>query len=214
MAADEERVEPEAAPQHERADAGWPADLVAADRDEIGVEGRQIDRRVPDRGRRVDVDQDAGRPGQPDDLVDGLDGPDLVVGPLAVHEGRRVVGVPPEGIGDAVDVDPAVAVDRELLDRGQPAGGVADGRMLDVGAEDDTVRPLSAGTPDGGVDRLGGPGREDHLAGPHAEQAGDLLPGLLDGYPHGPRVVVDPSGVGERAGQPLPQRVDHLRSGR
>jgi hypothetical protein len=113
-----------------------------------------------------------------------------------------------------VGIYPAVAVDRELLDRGQSARGVADGRVLDVGAEDDAVGSFAAGTPDGGVDRLGGPGREDHLAGSHAEQGADLLPGLLDGHPHGPRVVVHPSGIGERTGQPLLQRLDHLRPGR
>ena len=167
---------------------GWSAELVGADRDEVGVEaspGRAA--RCPAGGRRVDVDQHAGRPGQLDDLGHRLDRADLVVGPLAVHQGRRVVGVPAEGVGHRVGVDPAVG--RRPASFSTVASrrrGVADGRVLDRrrrgrrrsgrARQAPQTAALIASVP---------PEVKTTWRGRTPSRAADLLPGLLDGHPHG-----------------------------
>ena len=109
----------------------------------------------------------------------GLQGADLVVAPLHVHQrgvgrGRRpssCVGVDPTGV---VDADDRVA----------PAAGCGRTRRTaecSTAASTTWVRPGSRCAPrHGGGDRLGGAAGEHDLAGRAPSSVGHLLAGLLD----------------------------------
>ena len=97
LAAHEQGIEPAATPDDQRTGAGHPSELVRADADQVGVERGEVHRDVPAGGGGVDVDGDAGLPAQRDHLVHRLERPDLVVGPLAVHQRRARAGNPTAG---------------------------------------------------------------------------------------------------------------------
>ena len=77
------------APDDQGAGPGHPTQRVRAQADQVGIERAEVHRDVPARSGGVDVHGDAGLPAECDHLVDRLEGADLVVGPLAVHQGRR-----------------------------------------------------------------------------------------------------------------------------
>ncbi len=97
---------------------GRAAELVRADAHEVCVERAEIRRHVPARGGRVDVDGHAGLAAQRDHLVDGLQRADLVVGPLAVDEGRARQRRRLESCAQGFDVESA---------RFRPRGSVSTG---------------------------------------------------------------------------------------
>ena len=70
----------------------------------------------------------------------------------------------PESLPEGVDVEPTRAVHADLLDRRDAGRGVADGGVLHGGTEHRRARGGPGRAPDGRVDRLGRPRREDHLA--------------------------------------------------
>ena len=104
---------------------GRAAELVGADRDQVGVEPGQVEVDVAAGRGGVHVDRHPGPPASGHHLGHRLDGAHLVVGPLAVHEGRRVGPCRARASATPVGVDPAPAVDGEELGGGQPRGGVA-----------------------------------------------------------------------------------------
>ena len=97
FAAHQEGLEPAPAPDDQRTGARDAAEFVRADADQVGVERAQVGRDVAAGRGGVDVDRDAGVPAQRDHLVDGLEGPHLVVAPLAVDQGRARPGSAPAG---------------------------------------------------------------------------------------------------------------------
>ena len=58
-AADDQRRDPQPAPDQERADALRPAELVRGDAQQVGAERGEVDRDVAGAGARVDVDEHA-----------------------------------------------------------------------------------------------------------------------------------------------------------
>ena len=86
IAADNKWCDPAAASKDEGADAGRAAELVRRDRDVVGADRRDVEWNVPNGDAGVDVDGDAAGVAQLEDLFERLDGSDLVVRELAVHE--------------------------------------------------------------------------------------------------------------------------------
>ena len=153
--ADQERFEPAAPAHHQRAGTRGPAELVRAQADEVGVQGAEVHRHVAARGGGVDVDRDPGLPAQRHHLADRLERAHLVVGPLAVHErgpGQRGVGEPGPQLRR---VEPAGAIDPQDLDGRGARRRVADGGVLDRGADDGRTGLGAARAPHRGVDGLG-----------------------------------------------------------
>jgi len=179
-------------------------ELVGADRHQIGAERVEVDRDVTGGLGRVDVDEDPGSATRGDHLGHRLQGADLVVSPLQVHErgatgldgGHHLLRVDATGL---VDTDPrhVVAVRR-----------VTHRRVLDFRAHD--VRTSLRRSPCRGVDGLGAAAREDDLAAAGAEQRRDLLARLLDDAAGDPSFRVHPARVG-----PAPELGEHrLHHGR
>ena len=75
----------------ERTAARRPPELVGADRNEVRAERLEVQRDVAGGRGRVDVHGHAGGPTELHDFGHGLQGPNLVVAPLAIHECRPVV---------------------------------------------------------------------------------------------------------------------------
>ena len=88
VAATQQRLEPEAAPDEQGAGPRGPAELVAADRQQVGAEAPEVDRHPPDGLRRIDVHEHASVAAGRHHLGDRLDRAHLVVAPLQVDEGR------------------------------------------------------------------------------------------------------------------------------
>ncbi len=129
-------------PDHQRADALGPSELVGADRDQVGVGGGlgDVDPRQGLDG--VGVEDGVGRVAA-DDLGHGgerLDGPHLVVDQHDRHQGDTVQVV--EQGGEGVQVDPPGRVDGGDVgpeaERRVPDGGVLDRR------DDHDVPPAAA----------------------------------------------------------------------
>ena len=83
---------PQAPPDQQRADARRAAELVGADRQQVGPEGPEVDRHPAGGLGRVDVHEHAPLAAGRHHLGDRLDGAHLVVAPLEVDErgvGRR-----------------------------------------------------------------------------------------------------------------------------
>ena len=130
LAADQQWLDAQPPADDERADPGGAAQLVGAHRHQVGVEAGQVQFDVPAGSGGVDVHRHPGPAAEVHHLGDGLDRADLVIGPLAVHECRGILGVASQGEGHPFGLDPAVAVDRQQLHVGQPLGGVAHGGVL------------------------------------------------------------------------------------
>ena len=97
----------------QRADALRPLELVGAQREQVGPEGRDVDLEIRCRLDRIHVEQHAG-PGMDAgrDLGDRLDRADLVVGQHHRHEDGPIG----EGCLDLLRIDASVAIDGELDD--------------------------------------------------------------------------------------------------
>ena len=93
---------------------------MGADREQVGSQPIEVDDGVTGGGRRVHVGQQAVLAGPGDDLGHGLEGPHLVVAPLAVDE-SELGGIE---LDHGFHPHPAPAVHRRLDD-----GGVATGRV-------------------------------------------------------------------------------------
>jgi len=83
--------------------------------------------------------------------------------------------------------------------------------MLHVGQDDRGAGTGPHRAVDRGVDRLGAPGGEHHLARARAEQGGNRVAGVLDDGAHQAPFGVDPAGVGRLVPfEPGPHGADHL----
>ena len=165
--------------------------------------------------RRVDVDEHALGPARRDDLGNRLEGADLVVGPLHVHEDRRVVDRSDQIIG--IDPSGPVHAHHRVAPACRP---LAHRRVLDCGEHDVIVDAAiifatcvgsfgcvgggtSACTPRRGGDRFGRSGGEHDLAAAGAERVGNVFPGVFDRDPGGHAFLVDaPRITGERTIRP------------
>ena len=168
-------------------DAERAADLVAADRHRVGSQRAEVDGKVAEGLHRVGVEGDPGLAAHGRDLVDRLNGPDLVVRP---HDGAQRDGIRiGEPLRHGVEVDASECVHGQPGDLGllllrQPHDRVEDGVVLDGRGEDapGTVsaspRPVQALHRE--VVRLRAAGREHDGAGADSEQRGDRLARLLD----------------------------------
>ncbi len=210
----EEGFEPAPTPHDQRTGTGHPTELVRADADQVGVERSEVRRDVPAGGGGVHVDGDAGLPAQCDNLVHGLERPDLVVAPLAVHQRRAREGWRVQALPQRLDLEPPRTVDADVLGGRQARRGVPDRRVLHRRAEHGHPRGRPRRTPDGGVDGLGRPRGEDHLASGDADELGDLATGHLQRVADGATLFVHPSGIPCRQGRPLRQCGDGLGSRR
>ncbi len=209
----------------QRADAVGSADLVAGERERVDAGGREVDGDGTDGLHGVGVHRDAVLGGDRDDLLDRLEGADLVVGPHH-RDQRDRRGVPLHGGPQRGDVQAGAGVDRQQLDPGllalpQPVQRVEDRVVLDRGRQD--AGPGGVGRPPGPVDALerqvvglGATGGEHHLTRAAVQGLRDLLARLLH-HPARPA----PRGV-QRAGvadveQVLRHRLDgrgeHRRGG-
>ena len=192
------------AAQQQRADAVGAADLVAGDGHRGEAGGVEVDRDLTEGLHRVGMQRDAELLCHVGEFADRQDRADLVVGP---HHGGQgdVVGVAGDGLTQSVRVDPAVRVDREVLDGGalvfaEPVDGVEDGVVFDGAGEDAGAGRVgvAAGPVQalhGEVVGLGAAGGEDDLAGAGAEGLGEGFTGLLDGAPRSAAGGVEGGGV-------------------
>lgn len=184
--------------EQQRADPVRAADLVAGDghRGEPGVgEG---DGHLAEGLHGVGVQRHVELPCHLGEFTNRQDRTDLVVGP---HDGGQgdIVGVAGDGLAQGVGVDPAVRVDREVLDGGalvltEPVHGVEHGVVLDGAGEDAGAGRVGvAAGPvqalDGEVVGLGAAGGENDLAGAGTERLGERLAGLLDRTPGSPQAA-------------------------
>ena len=199
-AAEQEWLEPDRATDDEGADPGRGPELVPAQRDEVRAEPVEVERHGAGGGGGVDVHGHRGPPTAVDDLGDGLERADLVVGELAVDEGeagRPLAVVPIEEVVERREVEPAESVDGQL-DLGRGTGrGVADAGVLDRGAGDLAVRAGPGRAEDRGVGRLGGTAREHEAGRGDADERRDLLTCPLDQVASGAALGVHPPGVAE-----------------
>ena len=160
----------------------------------------EVDRHRADRLDGVGVHRDAVLGRDRDDLVDRLQGADLVVGPHH-RDQRDRLGVALDRVAQRVDVEPAASgrpgsssTVGALASR-EPVQRVEHGVVLDGGGEDPGA-PRVGGQPrpvdalEREVVGLGAAGGEHHLAGPAVQRLGDRLPRLLDDPPG-----VPPGGV-------------------
>eukprot|EP01032_Pedospumella_encystans_P028682 gene28682-32396_t len=176
----------------EGADAVGAADLVPGQCQRVDPGGREVDRDGADGLHAVGVDGDAGRGGERDDLVDGLERADLVVGPHDRDQGDRR-GVALDARAQRLEVEAAVAVDGQQLDLGalvlaEPEDGVEDRVVLHRGGEHAGAAGVGALTCpedalEGEVVGLGATGGEDDLAGSTVDGLGDGLARLLHDAP-------------------------------
>ena len=160
----------------------------------------------------VDVDGDAGLPAQRDHLVHGLERPDFVVAPLAVHQRGARKGARLQALAQRLDLEPSRAVHGDVLGRRQACRRVTDRGMLHGGAEDGQAGGGPGRTPDGRVDGLGRARGEDHLAPRHAHQFGHLAAGHLERVADGATLFVQPARVPGGQGGPLRQRGERPRA--
>ncbi len=133
--------------------------------------------------------------------LDRLDRAALVVGVMQGHEGPAR---PRQCCLQPVQVDHAVAVHRQHLDRAAAyGGGLGDAGVFGGGHDD----PLTAGRQGAGQTLgvgLGPPGREDHRRRVGPDQRRHLGPGGLDSRSGAPAEGVDSVGVAA-----LVDRVEH-----
>ena len=139
---DGRQVEP--APGEERTGAAGSADLVPADGHRVEPGRTEVDRHLADGLHRVGVHRHAVPARERDDVVERLQGADLVVRP---HHGdqRDLVAAALELVAQRVDVEHPVAVDRQQHQLGagvlgHPERGVEHGVVLDGGHQQASAR--------------------------------------------------------------------------
>ena len=177
VAAEQKRPQAQTATHQQGARAERAAELRPAQREQVGPERGEVDGVVAHPLRRVDVDQHAPLAAPGHDLGHRLPAPDLVVGPLHVHQG----GVGADRVEHRCGVDPTLRIHAHLGDRSRPGGRLSHGRVLDGG--EDLVAATLGGAPRGHGDGLGGPAGEHHLATAGAQQRRHLVAGLLERHP-------------------------------
>ena len=174
-----------AAAHVEHADALGAVELVARGAHEVDAQLLDVDLLVAEGLHGVCVEDDLVGVGDGRELLDGLDGADLVVG----EHDRRHDGVRADGCLEGRGIDQAVLVDVEVGDLEalllEELGGVQDGVVLDLGGDEVLALLVLVGVHDaleGPVVCLGAAGGEEHLVGVGGvDHAGDVLTGLLDG---------------------------------
>ena len=191
----EQRGQRDRPAQGEGTDALGAAELVAADADQVSAGAELGDIEPWDGLNSVSVHYSPGGtpPDQTGDLGHGLDRPYLAVDQLDRHDGHGLV----EGGGQGAQVDDAVVPHSDHPDR-HPyrtlcrPGGVEHGVVL-YGAHHYRPRCRLRPSEYGEVVRFGAIGREDHIPGSGAEDAGHLVtaprrrPGAPHGLPNGSR---------------------------
>ncbi len=162
--------------------------------EEVHVERRRVDGEPADRLARVGVEPDARLASEAGGLGDLLEGPQLVIRVLDGGEQRARRS---DLDREAIEVDPAVPVDRDRHDLEavglQRVGDASDRRVLD-GSEDDPRPELADGphaAPDRQGDRLRPARREHDLVGLRADRAGDVLARAVEQRAGGPSLGVD-----------------------
>ena len=216
-----ERLESQAAADEEGAGPGRAAELVGADRDEIGAERVELDagHDLRLRRRRRAREHPAERQ-QRHDLGHGLQRPDLVVAPLAVHER----GPLPRPVGEqrvqVVEIDPAGRVDLEEENCAR-APGRPRGRRSARRRRRSSARPARgrAGGEDGGVGGLCAAAREHDTVRGRSEQRRHRTraPSRWRRARHGPRRAPGPGSPPRRPvepSRPSPCRLWAQRRGR
>ena len=187
---------------------------MGAQAHEIGAGGERGDVEPAERLHGVGVDDGPRSPlaHEGDDGVERLAHAGLVVDEHHRDETHGLV----QRVGERVEVDDAATVDRD----GSPArrqarlqhGGVLHGAAQDRAAGGDlraTRDPGAAGdAADGEVVGLGAAAREDDLAWVGTEQAGELLPGVVEGALGRPRDAMGPGRVAVTVRQERQHRRD------
>src|SRR5207253_8441535 len=167
----------------QHADAFGGVQLVPGDRQQIDAEVVHFDGNLAERLGGVGVQQDAAGTAECGDLVDRLEGADLVLG---VHDADQR-GPAVNRRTDVVRVNAAVAVDRHdrhaAAEAAQEPARLQRRRVLDGGGDD--VRVVAQAGEDDALDgvvaRLAAAAGEDDLVRGGVEQLGDLGAGALDG---------------------------------
>ncbi len=153
---------------------------MSRQRHQVGTDVVEGDRDVPGRGSGVHVDQHALLPARLDHVHNRLQGADLMIGPLAVHEGH--VSTLQGGL-DRIEVDDAAAVHSDHFHlAGVQFRCLAYGTVFDRRHYDPMAAARCQGTEGGRIDGLGGAGCEDHLARAGAEQRRHPVTGVLQGH--------------------------------
>ena len=204
-----ERLDADAAPDDERADALGPADLVRCERDQIGI-GR-VQREPRQRLHRIGMEARAGCARDLGTTPHRLDRADLVVGVHHAHDCR----LPVDGAGQRVYVEHAAGIDRNLghpeAVLAQPARGVEHCMVLDR-AHDDPVAALVARAHGhalkGDVVCFRAARREHDLVGARADGRGDDLARFFDGLARLARGRVE----GRRIREPVVEVWRHRRA--
>ena len=134
------------------------------------------------------------------DVVDRLEGADLVVGPLAVHQRGPGWSRSTQPGPERVDVEPAGAVDRDRLGRRRAGRGVADGRVLHAGAQHRRSRAAARAAPQTAALMASvAPEVKTTWRGVSPDELGDVLAGLLERVADHPALLVQAARV--RRGQ-------------
>ena len=184
-AALDEGVEGEAGPAVEGAHAPGAVELVGREGEEVDVHLLHVDLHMARRLDRVRVEGDLRCPAHRADLLDGLDGADLVVGE---HDGHEA-GVGPDGRLHLVRGDDAVLVDGQVGDLIalllEALERVEHGVVLEGGGDDVAFalgRAQAGAGADGVVVALAAAGGEVDLLGVRAQQRRHAAPGVTEGF--------------------------------
>ncbi len=193
----------------QRADAGRPAHLVGAHRQQVGAEVVEVDRHVAGRpGRRRRGRARRGRGSAATTSATGCRVPTSWLPhwrwTRAVSRAARRRRARRDRRG-RLGRSPTTVTAGANCGRRQPHRRVLDGR------HDDVAAGALDGAPHGGGDRLGGPAGEDHLRGRHPARSATALAGVLDRRPApgGPRRGCG-RGLRRRRREPLDHRLDRL----
>ena len=207
-------------PDQQRAAADGTAELVRGQREQVRPGGGEVDGEGTDGLDGVGVHRHARGVGEVGGPREGLEGPDLVVGPHQRDQGD-VVG-PLQGLREGVEVHAAARVDRQPGHLGplvvaQPLHAVQDGVVLGGREQDAPARGVggAAGPQqalEGEVVALGAPGGPDDLARARAERRRQGLAALLDGGPGPAAGGVQRGGVAGAAGGLGDERLQRLRT--
>ncbi len=179
-----------ARPEHQRADADRAADLVPGNGHGVQPGGPEIHGYRAEGLDGIGVDRNAGPVRQFDDLRNGLDAADFVVGPHHRDQGDRG-RVPGELGGQHGQVHDAVRIHRQPRHFGalvplQPFDGVQHGVVFDGGAQDARAGGV-LGVPGpvqalhGKVVGFGSARGEDDFGGVRPGSGSQHLAGVLDG---------------------------------
>jgi hypothetical protein len=223
-AAMEQRFQPDARPRApappdvEEAHPLRSVDLVGGAREQVDADVLDVERDLAERLGGVGVEQHVALRTDLADGGQGLERADLAVRGHHRDQDRALA----DGVGDAVRVDEAPTVYRQH-GRGEAlplegGAGIEHGGMLgchrdDVGAATCAGAPRSQRTLQGEVVALGGPAREDDLAGIlGADRRRHALAGRLDRPLSAPTVAMRSTGrVPEVLGEERQHRLEHAR---